>query len=128
MKAVARMLLVTALTMTGRAGATDSAATTHTVAALAREAGSFFEGNQPGGVVLITRGNEVLLRQASGMADVENRVAMQPDAALRLASMSKQFTAMAVLQLVQAGKLRVDASVVSLDPALHGPLGKVTLQ
>ncbi|MFC7521731.1 serine hydrolase domain-containing protein [Xanthomonas populi] len=50
------------------------------------------------------------------------------DAALRLASVSKQFTAVAVLQLVQAGTLRLDATPVSLDPALSGPLAKVTVQ
>lgn len=99
-----------------------------TTDALAREAAGFFNDQQPGGVVLVTRGDQVLLRQAYGLADIENNVAMRPDAALRLASVSKQFTAVAVLQLVQAGKLNLGATLASLDPALSGPLANVTVQ
>ncbi|MBB3779855.1 hypothetical protein FHY16_002625 [Xanthomonas campestris] len=73
------MLLATALTMTGSWHDEHRGYSAHGHA-LTREAGSVFDGNQPGSVVLVTRGNEVLLRQASGMADVENRVATQPRA------------------------------------------------
>ncbi|NJC35800.1 hypothetical protein GGR60_000290 [Xanthomonas arboricola] len=76
------MLLATASTMAGTASTTDTAATTRTVAALAREAGIFFDGHRPGDVVLVTCGNEVVVRQTYAMTDVENREAMQPDAAL----------------------------------------------
>ncbi|WP_126945684.1 hypothetical protein [Xanthomonas sp. BRIP62409] len=76
------MLLATASTMAGTASATDTAATTRTVAALAREAVTFFDGHRPGDVVLVTRGNAVVLRQTYAMTDVGNREAMQPDAAL----------------------------------------------
>ncbi|HEY0333939.1 MAG TPA: serine hydrolase domain-containing protein [Stenotrophomonas sp.] len=98
------------------------------MAALHDQADAYFHDQQPGGVVLVTRGDQVLLRKAYGLADVENAVPMQPDAALRLASVTKQFTALAVLQLVQAGKLSLDAAVVSLDPALNGPLAQVTVR
>ena len=94
MKIFGVLLLSTAL------ASTATAATKATTQALAREAAEFFNGQQPGGVVLVTRGNEVLLRRAYGLADIENGVAMRPDATLRLASMSKQFTAVALLQLV----------------------------
>lgn len=131
MKRIAMFFLVAALSAAGAAGAKQTSTVTRsdaTNAALTREADTFFKDNQPGGVVLVTRGDAVLLRKAYGMADIENGVAMQPDAALRLASVSKQFTAVAVLQLVQAGKLSLDATLVSLDPALNGPLAKVTVQ
>ncbi|TDR37853.1 CubicO group peptidase (beta-lactamase class C family) [Tahibacter aquaticus] len=122
------LLLATALASAGAAGAKEGVPAKAATAALAREAGEFFKGHQPGGVVLVTRGDEVLLRQAYGLADIENGVAMRPDAALRLASISKQFTAVAVLQLVQAGKLSLSATLESLDPALNGPLSGVTVQ
>ena len=128
MKIFAALLLATALALTGTARAQQGPPAKATSAALARVAGEFFKDQQPGGVVLVTRGDGVLLRQAYGLADIENGVAMRPDAVLRLASVSKQFTAVAVLQLVQAGKLSLDATLDSLDPALNGPLARVTVQ
>lgn len=126
MKHFTWLLLATTLSLAGNAvaAAPDASAP----AALAREAAAFFRDQQPGGVVLVTRGNEVLLRQAYGLADVENAVSMRPEAALRLASVSKQFTAVGVLQLVKAGTLRLDATLVSIDPTLNGPLAQVTVQ
>lgn len=128
MKTIGAVMLAAVLSAAGVARAAPSVAAAPATTELAREADAFFKGNQPGGVVLVTRGDTVLLRRAYGMADIENGLAMQPDAALRLASMSKQFTAVAVLLLVQAGKLSLDATVVSLDPALTGPLAQVTVR
>ncbi|MCC4621864.1 beta-lactamase family protein [Xanthomonas cassavae CFBP 4642] len=128
MKTFGMVVLMTVLGMAGPAVAGQAQGAADARTALAREAATFFEDSQPGGVVLVTRGDQVLLRQAYGLADIENGVAMQPDAALRLASVTKQFTAVAVLQLVQAGKLQLDATLVSLDPALSGPLAQVTVR
>lgn len=128
MKFVGVLLLATTLAMTGMAGAKEGPTEKATREALVREADAFFNGQQPGGVVLVTRGDEILLRQAYGLADIENGVAMRPEAAMRLASVSKQFTAVAVLQLVQAGQLSLGATLGALDPALEGPMSKVTVQ
>jgi CubicO group peptidase (beta-lactamase class C family) len=128
MKTIGAVMLAAVLSAAGVARAAPPVVAAPATTELARETDAFFKGNQPGGVVLVTRGDTVLLRRAYGMADIENGLAMQPDAALRLASMSKQFTAVAVLQLVQAGKLSLDATVVSLDPALSGPLAQVTVR
>jgi len=86
MKIPGVVLMASALAMTGSAAATNAAPAR--TEALAREADAFFKDQQPGGVVLVTQGDQVLLRRAYGMADIENGVAMRPDAALRLA-MSK---------------------------------------
>jgi len=126
MKIPGVVLMASALVMTGSAAATNAAPAR--TEALAREADAFFKDQQPGGVVLVTQGDQVLLRRAYGMADIENGVAMRPDAALRLASVTKQFTTVAVMQLVQAGKLRLETPLDTLDPALAGPMGKVTVQ
>ena len=121
-------LLTMVLVLSGAARAEEGLSATAAAQALAREADAFFKDQQPGGVVLVTRGDEVLLRRAYGLADIENGVAMRPDAALRLASVTKPFTAAAVLQLAQAGKLSLDATLASLDPALDGPMAKVTVR
>jgi CubicO group peptidase (beta-lactamase class C family) len=88
----------------------------------------FFEGAQSGGVVLVRRGDDVLLRQAYGLADVENGIPMRPEMVFRLASATKQFTAMGILQLVDAGKLRLDQTLASIDPGLPAAIGAVTLR
>lgn len=63
------------------------------------------------GAVLVAKGDQVLFRQAYGMAD---RAAGEPnrvDSRFRLASVSKQFTAAAILKLQDEGLLSVDDPV-----------------
>lgn len=88
----------------------------------------FFAQSQPGGVVLVRKGEEVLLRKAYGLADIENQLPMKPESVFRLASATKQFTAVAILQLVDAGKLRLDQPIASVLTTLPAPIGAVTVQ
>lgn len=59
------------------------------------------------GSVLVAEGGTVLLDTAFGFANMELRVRNTPDTRFRVASVSKQFTAMAVVMLAEAGKLRI---------------------
>ena len=88
----------------------------------------FFDQHQPGGVVLVRKGDALLLRRAYGLADIEHQVAMKPDSVFRLASATKQFTAVAILQLVDAGKLQLDQPVASVIPSLPPALTKVSIR
>ncbi len=60
------------------------------------------------GSVLVARDGEILLKKAYGLANVEHNIPNSPQSIFRLGSVTKQFTAMAILQLQEAGKLRVD--------------------
>jgi CubicO group peptidase (beta-lactamase class C family) len=51
-----------------------------------------------------------------GLADVENRVPMTDSASYRLASVQKSMTAVAVLQLVEQGKMKLDAEIQTYVP------------
>lgn len=75
MKILGVVLMASALVMTGSAAATNAAPAR--TEALAREADAFFKDQQPGGVVLVTQADQVLLRRAYGMADIEDGVAMR---------------------------------------------------
>lgn len=97
-------------------------------ARLQARAKAFFADAQPGGVVLVRKGDQILLREGYGLADVENQVPMTADKVLPLASVTKQFTAYAVLQLVQAGKLRLDQPVGDVLTDLPPALAKVSLR
>jgi CubicO group peptidase (beta-lactamase class C family) len=59
------------------------------------------------GAALVARGDEVLLREAHGQADAERGVPNTPATRFRIASLTKQFTAGAVLVLQRDGKLDV---------------------
>lgn len=63
------------------------------------------------GVVLVAKGDEILLRQAYGFADRDLGVRNRIGSRFRLASVSKQFTAAAILKLQDEGALSVDDPV-----------------
>ncbi len=72
---------------------------------------------------------DVVWSGAFGHADVENSVPLTVGHLFRIASHSKTFTATAVLQLVEQGKLRLDDTAAAHLPELAGtPLGDVALR
>ena len=79
----------------------------------------------PGAVVLVARGDQILLQRAFGLADLERNVPLTADSVLDIGSTSKQFTAAAVVLLAQAGKLALADPVkkhVSELPACCDPV------
>jgi CubicO group peptidase (beta-lactamase class C family) len=70
----------------------------------------------------------VVLRRAYGMANLEQRVAATPETDYRLASVSKQFTAMAVMLLAQDRRLRYDQPVRDFLPELPAAAQPVTVR
>lgn len=68
------------------------------------------------GSVLVARGDKVLLAKGYGMADLENKVPNTPDTEYRIGSITKQFTAMAILMLQAEGKLNVQDPVCKYVP------------
>jgi len=60
------------------------------------------------GAVLVAKGDQILFRQTYGMADRATGEPLKLDSRFRLASVSKQFTAAAILRLQDEGKLSVD--------------------
>jgi CubicO group peptidase (beta-lactamase class C family) len=65
----------------------------------------------PGASVVVVHNGQVVVRRAYGMADLERRIAATPETDYRLASVSKQFTAMAIMLLAKDGKLRYDQPI-----------------
>jgi CubicO group peptidase (beta-lactamase class C family) len=59
------------------------------------------------GAVLVARGDKVLFRRAYGMANYELQVPNTPETRFHIASVSKPFTAAAILQLQEQGRLNV---------------------
>lgn len=63
------------------------------------------------GVLLVARDGKVLISKGYGMADVENDVPNTPETKFRIGSLTKQFTAAAILLLQERGKLSVQDSI-----------------
>lgn len=68
------------------------------------------------GSVLIAYAGEVLLRQGYGMANLEHSVANSSQTKFRLGSVTKQFTAAAILQLQEQGLLKVNNPISTYLP------------
>lgn len=66
-----------------------------------------YPANSPGANVLIAKNTTILYRKAFGMANLELNVPMKPENVLQLASITKQFTSVAILILMEQGKLSV---------------------
>ncbi len=66
-----------------------------------------FTVDAPGGVVLVAKGDQVLYERALGMADVAAKKPLTIASQLRIGSVTKQFTGVAILQLAEEGKLKV---------------------
>jgi len=64
--------------------------------------------NDFSGTVLISKNDSILFKKAYGFADYEWKVKNTIDSKFSLASVSKQFTAVAILQLAENGKLTLD--------------------
>jgi CubicO group peptidase (beta-lactamase class C family) len=60
------------------------------------------------GAVLVARERRIVLRKAWGLADRQAGTRNTPDTRFRIGSMNKMFTAVATLQLVEAGRLALD--------------------
>ena len=65
------------------------------------------------GAVLVARGDEVIFRKGYGFTDVEKKLPFTPETRQMVASLSKMFTAMAVLKLSERGKLKLDDPICS---------------
>ena len=87
-----------------------------------------YSGRVPGASLLILKDGKPLVRESRGFADLEAGRPAAPDTNYRLASVSKQFTAMAVLLLVQDGVLKLDQPVHDWLPSLPPATRAITLR
>ena len=65
----------------------------------------------PGCALLVAKKGEVLLEKGYGIANLELNVPMKPEMVFRIGSITKQFTAIAILQLVDKGKIELTDSI-----------------
>src|SRR5215203_5919796 len=67
--------------------------------------------NEPGVAILIAKKGKIVYEKAFGSANLELNVPLQPDMIFQIGSVTKQFTAVAILQLEEQGKISLQDSV-----------------
>src|SRR5690242_4408727 len=78
--------------------------------------------NLPGGQLAIAWGGRLVFNRGYGLADVDRQTPVQPDALFRIASVTKTITTVAILTLVDAGKVALaDRAfpLLALEPAAN---------
>ncbi len=79
--------------------------------------------NQPGFALGIEKNGSILYRNAAGLADIDTHTPLDSLTNFRMASVTKQFTAMAILLLEKDGTLNVDDPIGRWLPELPTGLG-----
>jgi len=71
----------------------------------------YVSDNTPGLSLLVGHKGKILLKKGYGLADVEKGIPLDPDKAFFIASISKQFTTMAIMMLKERGLLNYDEPI-----------------
>jgi len=120
-----RLTLFTAIFLLGvqhTALAQDHAAKIQEVLALAHKYRQF------NGSALVAENGKVVYKGAFGLANMEWNIPNTPDTKFRLGSITKQFTATLTMQLVEQGKIKLDAKISDYLPDYRKDIGeKVTI-
>ncbi len=76
----------------------------------------YVANKQFNGTVLVAEKGQVIFKKGYGMANMEWNIANTPDTKFRLGSVTKQFTAMLIMQLVETGKIKLTDPVTTYLP------------
>lgn len=80
------------------------------------------------GAVLVAEKGRVIYKKGHGLANMEWKIANHPDTKFRLGSITKQFTAALILQLVEQGKVKLDGKLTDYLPDYRQDTGgKITI-
>ena len=89
---------------------------------------SYVADNRFSGAVLVAKDGQPVFREGFGFANRELDVPAKPETVFRLGSITKQFTAAAIMQLVEAGKIGLDDPVSKYYAAAPATWSKITVK
>ena len=82
----------------------------------------------PGLAAAIIKDGRIVYAKGHGLANVEHQVAVKPETIFQSGSMGKQFTAAAVMLLVEDGKLALDDRIAKYFPASPAHWQNITIR
>ena len=83
-----------------------------------------YSEDAPGCALLICKGDSVIYQGARGVADVNTKQKIDGNTVFNIASITKQFTAVAILKLHEQGKLNIEDSVAKFMPEFKSDIWK----
>ncbi len=86
---------------------------------------SLYRSDQPGAAIAVVRNGNVVFRKGYGVADLESKKLITSSTNFNICSMTKQFTAYGILQLMQERKLSLDDRLVKFFPDFAPKVGAV---
>jgi CubicO group peptidase (beta-lactamase class C family) len=90
--------------------------------------GSYHEAGQFNGAALVAKGGKIVFKKGYGQANMEWGIPNTPSTKFRLGSVTKQFTAMVIMQLVAEGRIDVQKPMTAYLPQYRKDTGdKVTV-
>lgn len=82
----------------------------------------------PGASVIVIKDGRTLLKKGYGLSNIEKKTLIGPDTAFLLGSVTKQFTAMAIMMLAERGKLKYEDSLTKYFPEFPAYAEKITIR
>ena len=87
-----------------------------------------FENRQFNGSVLVAENGKVIYKKGFGYANMDWKIPNEPDTKFRIGSITKQFVAMQIMQLVEEGKIKLDGKLIDYLPEYRKDTGeKITI-
>lgn len=77
---------------------------------------AMYVDNEPGAAIVIVKEDKVIYQNSRGIADMEKNTNIDENTFFNIASVSKQFSAVAIMKLAQDGKLSLDDPVKKYFP------------
>ena len=92
------------------------------------ELAKVFKPNEPGAAAIVVKDGQVIFRKGYGMANLELGVAIAPDHIFRIGSITKQFTAVSILMLMEQSKLALTDEITKFLPDYPMQGHKITVE
>jgi CubicO group peptidase (beta-lactamase class C family) len=124
-----KMFCITSMVMTITLAACAQTPDTKTMSAeFDKLLSAQFKPGETGCAALVAINGQIIYKKAFGMANLELNVPMQPDMVFRIGSITKQFTVIAILQLMEQGKLSLQDDITKFIPDYPTQAYKITIE
>ena len=99
-----------------------TASTSDLTTSMDKVAADIYQPAAPGAAIIVVKNGQVIFRKGYGMANLELNLPIEPDMVCRIGSLTKQFTAVAIMMLAEQGKLSLqhDVTLFLPDYPTHG--------
>ncbi len=125
---LAVFLLLPASFSAVHAAATASTASNALAERIDASVRGYYKADEPGATIIVTRAGATVFRKAYGLADIASKQPMDAAMTLRLGSITKQFTAVAILMLAEDGKLALTDELTRFLPGYPTQGNNITIE